>query len=438
VLLARGAGVPKLPTILIAQTRARPIAEGRPPSGGPSDTSRLRASADRRTVRFALREAHAASVAFDARRSHAKVQTQMIEIDRERLRSLGLTPEGAARAAAMTSPQGAILRLVRISEVHRETVTCHDGAQAFAARVLPRLVRELAEQGTALAVGDWAGWFDDGRGGRWIGARAEPLTHIARRDADGQRHPVVSNVDTALLVMGLDDDFNPLRLERYLALALASGVTPVVVLTKADVLVAQGGSIGERIEALRGRVPETIAIVAVDATAAAAAATLRRWLGVAQTLVLLGSSGAGKSTLTNTLVGRALQDTGAVRESDGRGMHTTTARALHCLPGGACVIDTPGVRTLRPDADAATLAATFDDVAALALRCRFRDCQHAEEPGCAVRDGVAADRLTNYRKLLRESRRDTSSVLDRQRQLATWKARARATRARLKTERGED
>ena len=142
---------------------------------------------------------------------------------------------------------------------------------------------------------------------------------------------------------------------------------------------------------------------------------LRGYLGRGQTLVLLGSSGAGKSTLTNTLLGAAVQDTGAVRVNDGRGKHTTTARSLHRLPGGACVIDTPGLRTLRPDADEATLAAVYDDIETLAAQCRFRDCRHAQEPGCAVREGIGADRLRNYHKLLRETRRDTLTALDRQR-----------------------
>jgi len=156
-----------------------------------------------------------------------------------------------------------------------------------------------------------------------------------------------------------------------------------------------------------------------------------------QTLVLLGSSGAGKSTLTNTLLGAPVQNTGAVRANDGRGKHTTTSRSLHRLPGGACVIDTPGLRTLRPDADETSLAAAYDDIAALAARCRFRDCRHADEPGCAVREGVGADRLRNYHKLLRETRRDTLTALDKQRQVAMWKERGRAAKVRMKAKRGE-
>jgi ribosome biogenesis GTPase len=247
----------------------------------------------------------------------------------------------------------------------------------------------------------------------------------------------VSNVDTALLVMGLDDDFNPRRLERYLALVHGDAIVPVVVLTKRDVAAPSPEALDARLDALRGRIPAHVDVVAVNATHASAAEALACYLARGQTLVLLGSSGAGKSTLTNTLLGAAVQDTGAVREHDSRGKHTTTSRSLHRVPGGACVIDTPGLRTLRPDIDEATLAGSFADVETLAGQCRFRDCKHAHEPGCAVRDGMDADRLRNYHKLLREARRDTLTALDRQKQLAEWKVRGRATRERMKVKRGE-
>jgi len=360
----------------------------------------------------------------------------MIEIDFERLRSLGLTPALAADAAGLSIASAENGRLVRLIEVHRETVVLHDGIRETAARVLPRLLHALDDEGSALAVGDWV-VAADAHGSCWVHARLPPHTHIARRDADGRRHAVVSNVDTALLVMGLDDDFNPRRLERYLVLVQACGVHPVVVLTKADVVATTPGRLDDRLAALRGRVPVQVDVIAVDATGPAAAVALTPYLAAGQTLVVLGSSGVGKSTLTNTLLGAHTQDTGAVRESDGRGMHTTTSRSLHRLPGGACVIDTPGVRTLRPDTDAATLAASFEDIESLSSRCRFRDCRHQDEPGCAVQAGVDHDRLRNYQKLLRESRRDTLGVLDRQRQAAIWKARGRATRAWMKMKRGD-
>jgi ribosome biogenesis GTPase len=153
---------------------------------------------------------------------------------------------------------------------------------------------------------------------------------------------------------------------------------------------------------------------------------------------VLGSSGAGKSTLTNTLLGEAVQDTGAVREHDSRGKHTTTARSLHRLPGGACIIDTPGLRALRPDADEETLTASFGDIQSLAATCRFRDCKHRDEPGCAVREGIGADRLRNYHKLLREARRDSMSVLERQQQLSMWKQRGREARIRMRAKHHTD
>jgi ribosome biogenesis GTPase len=373
----------------------------------------------------------------------------MIDIDFPRLRALGLTPALANKAvAAASKAETAIaelpgLQLLRLTEVHRESVRLHDGESEHSARVWPRLVRALAEDERALAVGDWVLAASGPHGEWWVHERVPPSSHLNRRDADGRRHAVVSNVDTALLVMGLDDDFSPRRLERYLALVLASGdidgddggVLPVVVLTKADVAARTPGLIASRIEALKGRLAAAIDLLLVDGTDPDTARRLAAYTSPGQTLVVLGSSGAGKSTLTNTLLGALKQDTGAVREHDSRGKHTTTSRSLHRLPGGACVIDTPGLRALRPDIDEATLAASFGDIETLAIRCRFRDCRHEDEPGCAVREGIPADRLRNYQKLLREARRDTMSALERRKQVAVWKARGRASRERIKVKR---
>lgn len=361
----------------------------------------------------------------------------MIELSIENLRDLGLSHAMAQTLAAWEAPDDGTHRWVRVTAVHRETLEVHDGVQAGQARAQARLTRELLEQGSALAVGDWVLCHDDEHGQTRVTARVPPLTRIVRRDADGSRHAVVSNVDTALLVMGLDLDFNLPRLERYLALVGSSGVLPVVVLTKADI--AEQGDpemVPSRLRALRQRIGQGVEVLALDARNPAAVSALQPYLGLGQTVVLLGSSGAGKSTLTNTLAGRVIQDTGAVREHDSRGKHTTTARSLHQLPSGACVIDTPGVRTLRPDVDADTLGQLFGDVAVLSGDCRFRDCQHVDEPGCAVRAHVPPERLRNFHKLLREARRDTLSALERQRQLAEWKARGRAGRQRLEMKRG--
>jgi ribosome biogenesis GTPase / thiamine phosphate phosphatase len=353
------------------------------------------------------------------------------------LSALGLTPALVNRAAGLAASDSANFELLRITVVHRSTIIVHDGMSERSVRPLPRLVRSLADEGTALAVGDWVLATADAQGDAWVHARVPPSSHLARRDSNGCVHPVVSNVDTALLVMGLDDDFNPRRLERYLALVHDQAIARVVVLTKADIAAATPEALDRRLALLEGRIPPGVDVFAVNALDASAARPLQSYLGRGQTLVLLGSSGAGKSTLTNTLLGAAVQDTGPVRAHDGRGMHTTTSRSLHRLPGGACVIDTPGLRALRPDTDEAALAASFDDIETLALRCRFRDCAHLQEPGCAVREGIGADRLRNYHKLLREMRRDTLTALDRQRQRAEWKARGRGAEIRMRAKRGE-
>jgi ribosome biogenesis GTPase len=176
--------------------------------------------------------------------------------------------------------------------------------------------------------------------------------------------------------------------------------------------------------------PADVPAVAVNALGDDPPAALAPWLQTGLTLVLLGSSGAGKSTLTNALIGSDTQDTGANRDGDNRGRHTTTARSLHVTQQGACIIDTPGLRTLRLDGSAEGLDAAFGDIAQLALRCRFRDCRHEAEPGCAVRESVSAERLRNYGKLQREARRDTLTALERKAQVQTWKVRSRARHAR--------
>lgn len=360
----------------------------------------------------------------------------MHHFDVQRLQGIGLTTELAERARIARADLNldAPPELLRVTAVHRDTVRVHNGSGERAARVLARLVRDGFDGAAALAVGDWVLAVDDGAACR-VHARVAPMSHIARRDGDGSRHPIVSNVDHALVVMGLDDDFNPRRLERYLALVHASGVAPLVVLTKADIAGVDATLRDERIAGLRGRIADLPELFVVDATHCETAGLFAAFTGFGRTLVVLGSSGAGKSTLTNTLLGAAVQDTGAVRANDGRGMHTTTARTLHRLPGGACIIDTPGLRTLRPDSDERILLASFGDVESLSLRCRFRDCTHESEPGCAVREGVAADRLHNFQKMLRETRRDSMTWSERRQQLSAWKSRGKETRVRMKMKR---
>ncbi|OEZ83951.1 putative ribosome biogenesis GTPase RsgA [Janthinobacterium sp. HH104] len=351
----------------------------------------------------------------------------MIAFDFAQLRLIGLQ-QAIASAATQLDISSPAAQLMRVCAVHRDSIGVHDGILEQPAQILPRLLHELQAQDTILAIGDWVAAEADGHGALWITAHLSPVTQIARRGNDGRRQLLASNVDTALLVMGLDEDFNPRRLERYLAIVLAAQVSLVVVLSKADVADDVPGKLAQ----LRQRLPPHVPLFAIDTRHAYDVAILEPWLSAGQTLVLLGSSGAGKSSLTNTLCA-AEQATNGVRHGDGRGRHTTTARSLHLCASGACIIDTPGLRSWRADADAETLAATFDDIAVLAAACQFRDCQHASEPGCAVRGAVDGDRLRNYHKLLRDARRSEETPLERIAARAKWKTILKAG-----LERGKD
>lgn len=368
----------------------------------------------------------------------------MIEaFDLARLARIGLAPQMIQHLATLEWPSApaagapaAAPGLMRITELQRDALTLHDGDREHVARALPALLNRLVAEDDGLAVGDWVLAERNEHGQWWVAERLPPLTQIARRLHDGRdkvsRAVIVANVDTALLVMGLDHDFNLRRLERYLALVRLAGVSAVVVLTKADLCPDPEG----RRRAVQALLPADTAAVCVNALTNDPRQQLAPWLTPGSTLVLLGSSGTGKSTVTNALLGDAVQDTGGTRKGDGRGRHTTTARSLHVTPEGACIIDTPGLRTLRLDGESGAVGAVFDDIAGLALQCRFRDCRHDGEPGCAVRGGVPPERLRSYQKLLREAERDTLSALQRKARLSEWKGRAREARAVLRAKRG--
>ena len=354
-------------------------------------------------------------------------------IDFQALRRIGLSQALVAQMFNLqTEPAD---RLMRVTEVQRDRVRLHDGDAECIAQVWPTLRIALQMQGENLVVGDWvAARRDESLGDtHWAAVRVPPVNHLVRRDINGNRQSLVSNVDTALLVMGCGQDFNLRRLDRYLALVRLAGVAPVVVLSKADLLTDRGAG---RVDAVRRHLSGQVDVVALNGQEAACVEALSPWLGEGQTLVLLGSSGAGKSTLTNTLAGSMAQATGGVRHGDEHGRHTTTARTLHRCASGACIIDTPGLRGLQVDADEAQLDAVFDDISRLAPMCRFRDCHHEDEPGCAVRARVPAGRLLSYHKLQREAQRHEMTYLDRQRQAAEWKARGRFAKAVSRAKRG--
>jgi ribosome biogenesis GTPase / thiamine phosphate phosphatase len=258
----------------------------------------------------------------------------------------------------------------------------------------------LARDDELPAVGDWVA-LDPAT--NLVESVLPRRTTLSRKEVwTAIREQVLAaNVDVAFLTQALPLDFNPRRLERYLAMAWESGAQPVVLLTKADLVADLEPFLAETEAATLGSCP----VHAVSARTGVGLDGLRSYFDGNRTAVLLGSSGVGKSTLVNALVGEELLATQEVREDDHRGRHTTTRRELIVLPDGGIVLDTPGIRELQLwDAD---LEQTFGDVEEIARRCRFSDCAHAGEPGCAVREALddgtlAADRWESYVKLQRE------------------------------------
>jgi ribosome biogenesis GTPase len=269
-----------------------------------------------------------------------------------------------------------------------------------------RLLGDAQSAADLPAVGDWLAVRPRAGEDRATVVAVLPRASALVRKAAGRAvapQVIAANVDVVLLACGLDADWNPARLERYLVVAWESGARPVVLLTKADVTDDVAARVAQA-EAVAAGSP----VVAVSACTGYGLDALAVELRPRQTAAIVGSSGVGKSTLLNRLLGEEVQPTGGVRAGDGRGKHTTTTREMFVLPGGALLVDTPGLREIAVWTDAAAVDAAFEDVAVLAARCRFRDCAHGPEPGCAVIGAVksgelAAERLEDWRRLRREA-----------------------------------
>jgi ribosome biogenesis GTPase len=304
------------------------------------------------------------------------------------------------RAVPMPADAPADASIARVVAQHRAGYEIHDGLAVFNAQPAPRFIKRGIDPAERPAVGDFV--LVTAGSPPQIDAIL-PRRTVLTRAAAGERHQrqiIAANIDAVFVLNGLDGDFSPARIERYLLLIQASGALPIVVLTKADKASDADGIFAE----LRQRVPPPLEMFAVNAKSAESVAPLLAWLGPGHTAVLVGSSGVGKSTLTNTLLGQERMATAAVREHDSRGRHTTTHRALIQLPSGGCLIDTPGMREIKLTGEEELDRSQFADIDELASSCRFGDCGHGSEPGCAVRAALADGSLDparwqNYQKL---------------------------------------
>ncbi|PWK85933.1 ribosome small subunit-dependent GTPase A [Fulvimonas soli] len=301
-------------------------------------------------------------------------------------------------------------RLARVVAQHRAGYELNDGKHGFGAQPAGHFLKRGLDPAERPAVGDFVE-YEDGRPPHILAV--QPRRSVLSRAAAGERYErqtIATNIDYVLVLTGLDGDFNPARIERYLSLIEGSGAQPVVLLSKLDLAADADARLAE----LRARLPAGMPVHAINGKDPASVAVLAQYLQPGDSAVLVGSSGAGKSTLTNTLLGEQRMATGAVRGHDGRGRHTTTHRALLPLPSGGCLIDTPGMRELKltgeEDLD------LFADIDALAERCRFADCGHGSEPGCAVQAALdsgelSPERWRSYLKL-RDEREEQAATLE--------------------------
>ncbi|MEP3431344.1 MAG: ribosome small subunit-dependent GTPase A [Roseibium sp.] len=290
---------------------------------------------------------------------------------------------------------------VRVIEVHRSGL-----------HVIGDTINETVPPRSDATVGDWLLLDHD----HPQSSRLLDRTSIVKRRAAGTGHQIqliAANIDTAFIVSSCNQDFNIARLERYIALAFEAEITPVIVLTKADLVTATD----DFVEKARA-ISDLVSVVTLDARGEEPRTLLADWCKPGQTVAFLGSSGVGKSTLTNALAGTHAIETQTIREDDAKGRHTTTHRQLHFVPGGCVVLDTPGMRELQLTDAASGIGDVFADLQDLATRCRFKDCRHEAEPGCAVQKAletneIDAARVNRWRKLMAEEAFNSATLAER-------------------------
>jgi len=323
-----------------------------------------------------------------------------------KLSDLGLTPFFSQQLTAAEFESGAMVRVIEVQRTH--IVVC-DGADEWS--VTPGGAWYLLPPAERPTVGDWL-VLDEAR---------QKINRLLQRKSVFQRvaagskvdiQLIAANIDTLFVVTSCNEEFEESRLERYLALAAEARVDPVIILTKAD-LADNAEAFSDRARAVSIDVPVEV-VNALDANTLAGAMA---WVNQGSTVALAGSSGVGKSTLVNSLSGQTLTETGAIREQDAKGRHTTSFRSLHRLAGGGLLLDVPGMRELKVAELDTALAEVFAEIETLAKQCRFRDCEHDDEPGCAIVAAVGSGevderRLANYKKLVLEESRNSASIAE--------------------------
>lgn len=290
---------------------------------------------------------------------------------------------------------------VRVTEVHKNGL-----------RVMGDAIELMVPPGPEATVGDWLLL------NKKLPARSRVLERkslIQRRAAghDRKLQLIAANIDTVFVVSSCNADFNVARLERYIALVMEAEVSPVIVLTKSDLTSDQHNYVDKA-----RKISSTTPVVCLDARGDQPQAELSQWCRSGQTVAFLGSSGVGKSTLTNALAGNRNIDTQPIREDDAKGRHTTTSRQLHFLANGCAVLDTPGMRELQLTDVQSGIANLFSDIENLTHNCKFNDCSHTQEPGCAVLAALASDQLDpqrfrRWQKLIAEDRYNTETLVER-------------------------
>jgi ribosome biogenesis GTPase len=263
----------------------------------------------------------------------------------------------------------------------------------------------------AITVGDWVVITPEHQFFRLLERQSLFCRKAPGRKVEEQL--IAANVDTVLILTSLNEDFNLNRIERYLSLVNEAKVEPVVVLSKSD-LCPDPGQFQRQVQGL----DSLLMVETVNCLDAGEVQKLLPWCGTGRTVALMGSSGVGKSTLVNGLLGDSVQSTGSIRENDSKGRHVTTGRSLHPMKGGGLLLDTPGLRELQLTECDDGVNSTFAEITSLAKRCRFTDCGHGNEPGCAVQDAISRGelnprRLSNYRKLMREQAFNSANLAEK-------------------------